>query len=148
MFWYFFKKIRAVSAFFVDIVCLGCIGFILKQRVSMFLIKPKQTEDQLKRFDREQFLVLFRIFRVVSVCFGLFRNSFVCSSCFDIGSKHQNKPKQTDFFVFGFTKQTGTKPKQILFRFVSVQTENLFCLFRGHPSCAAREHLGTDFLVA
>jgi hypothetical protein len=65
------------------------------------------------------------------VCFGLFRNSSVCFGCFDIGSKHRNKQK---YFVFGFTKQTETNAKQILFRFVSVRTEIYFCLFRGHPS--------------
>jgi hypothetical protein len=48
-------------------------------------------------------------------CFGLLRNRSVCFGCFDIGSKHRNKPK---FFVFGFTKQT----------------EIYFCLFRGHLS--------------
>ncbi len=31
-------------------------------------------------------------------------------------------------------KQTETQPKQIEFRFFSVQTENISCLFRGHPS--------------
>jgi hypothetical protein len=30
-------------------------------------------------------------------------------------------------------KQTETQPKQIEFRFFSVRTENIFCLFRGHP---------------
>ncbi len=78
--------------------------------------------------------VFFRIFRVVSVFsvwFGLLRNRSVCFGCFDIGSKHRNKPK---FIVFGFMKQTETNAKQILFRFVSVRTENYFCLFRGHPS--------------
>jgi hypothetical protein len=64
------------------------------------------------------------------VCFGLLRNSSVCFGCFDIGSKHRNNPK---FFIFGFTKQTETNAKQILFRFVSVRTEIYFCLFRGHP---------------
>ena len=73
----------------------------------------------------------FRKFRVVSVCFGLLRNSSVCFGCFDIGSKHRNKPKR---FVIGFTKQIETNAKQILFRFVSVRTENYFCLFRGHPT--------------
>ena len=71
--------------------------------------------------------VLLKIFLV---CFGLFRNSSVCFGCFDIDSKHRNKPK---YFVFGFTKQTETNAKQILFRFVSVRTEIYFCLFRGHP---------------
>jgi hypothetical protein len=47
-----------------------------------------------------------------------------------ICSKHRNKPK---FLVFGFTKQIKTNPKQILFRFVSVQSE-IFFWFRGHPT--------------
>ncbi len=71
--------------------------------------------------------VLLKIFLVG---FVLFRNSSVCFGCFDIGSKHRNNPK---YFVFGFTKQTETNAKQILFRFVSVRTEIYFCLFRGHP---------------
>ncbi len=64
-------------------------------------------------------------------CFCLLRNRSVCFGCFDIGSKHRNKPK---IVVFGFTKQTETNAKQILFRFVSVRTEIYFCLFRGHPN--------------
>jgi hypothetical protein len=66
------------------------------------------------------------------VCFGFFRNSFVCFDCFDTYSKHRNKPKNS---FFDFTKQTEKQPKQIVFRFFSVQTENKFCLFRGHPTC-------------
>ena len=93
-------------------------------------IEPKQTEDPPKQFEREYIWVFFRKFRVVSVCYETVLSS-VCFGCFDIGSKHQNKPK---FFVFGFTKQIETNPKQVLFRFVSVQTEIYFCLFRGHPS--------------
>ena len=76
----------------------------------------------------------FRVVSVFSVCFGLLRNSSVCFGCFDKGSKHRNKPK---LFVFGFTKQTETNAKQILFRFVSVRTEIYFWLFRGHPTCTA-----------
>ncbi len=107
--------------------CFGCFASILKQRVS---IDPKQTEDPPKQFKREYIWVFFWKFRVVPVCFGLLRNSSVCFGCFDIGSKHRNKPK---LYVIGFTKQTETNAKQILFRFVSVRTENYFCLFRGHP---------------
>jgi hypothetical protein len=92
----------------------------------------KQTEDVHKQFKREYIWVFFGKFRVVLICFGLLRNSSVCFGCFGIGSKHRNKP---NFFVFGFTKQTETNAKQILFRFASVRTENYFCLFRGHPSC-------------
>jgi hypothetical protein len=43
-------------------------------------------------------------------------------------------PKQTEKKNFGFTKQTETNAKQILFRFVSVRTEKLFFSFRGHPT--------------
>ncbi len=68
---------------------------------------------------REYIWVFFGKFRVVLVCFGLLRNSSVCFGCFDIGSKHRNKPK---YLVFGFTIHTETNVKQILFRFVSVPT--------------------------
>ncbi len=94
-------------------------------------IELKRTEDPLKQFKREYIWEFFRKFRVVSVCFGLLRNSSVCFGCFDIGSKHRNKPK---FFVFGFTKQTESNTKQILFRFVSVRTENLFLFVSRNPT--------------
>ncbi len=94
------------------------------------LIEPKQTEDQPKHFDREHILVLFRKCRVVSVCFGLFRNSSVCFSCFNIGSKHQN-------FLF---LVSWNKPQQILFRFVTVRTKYFFSLFWGHPSPASHRY--------
>ncbi len=76
-----------------------------------------ETEDPPKQFKREYIWVFFRKFRVVSVCVGLLRNRSVCFGCFDLGSKHRNKPK---CFVFGFMKQTETNAKKILFRFVSV----------------------------
>jgi hypothetical protein len=98
---------------------LVCFGSIPKQRVSMFrlnLNKQKTNQNSL--------------IESIFWYFGLFRNSSVCFSCFDMGSKHRNKQK---FFDFGFTKQTETQPKKILFRFVSVRTEIFFCLFRGHP---------------
>jgi hypothetical protein len=63
--------------------------------------------------------------------FRFFRNRFVCFGCFDTCSKHRNKPKKK---FFGFMKQTEKQSKQIVFRFFSVQTENIFCLFRGHPT--------------
>ena len=51
-------------------------------------------------------------------------------NCFDTCSKHRNKSKNK---FFGFTKQTEKQPKQNVFRFYSVQTENIFRLLRGHP---------------
>jgi hypothetical protein len=50
---------------------------------------------------------------------------------------NRNWPKKT---FFSFAKQTENQPKQILFRFVSVRTENFFCLFRKHPKL---KHRGT-----
>jgi hypothetical protein len=50
----------------------------------------------------------------------LFRKNSVCFGCFDTCPKHQNKPKQTEKFFFGFAKQTEKQPKQIEFWFVSV----------------------------
>jgi hypothetical protein len=67
-----------------------------------------------------------RVYQCLSVYFGLFRNSSVCFGCFDMDPKHRNEPKQTE-----------NQPKQIEFRFVSVRTETLFCLFRGHPNWAS-----------
>ncbi len=90
-------------------------------------IEPKQTEDQPTQFDREHLFYFSGNLGRVSVCLDLFRNSSVCFSCFDIGSTHRNKPKS---FVFVFTKQTETRPKQMLFRFEQI----FFCLFRGHPN--------------
>jgi hypothetical protein len=103
-----------------ETVCFGCFASIPKQRVA---IEPKQTKDPPKQFKREYIWKFFQKFRVVSVCFGLLGNRSVCFGFFDIGSKHRNKPK---LFLFGFTKQTETNAKQILFRFVSVRTEIYF----------------------
>jgi hypothetical protein len=69
--------------------------------------------------------------KIFSLFFGLFRNRYVYFGCIDTCSKHRNKPKN---IFFGFVKQTEKQPKQIDFRFFSVQTENIFCLFRGHPN--------------
>jgi hypothetical protein len=50
--------------------------------------------------------------------------SSVCFGCFNTSPKHRNKQKQTGKFFFGFVKkQTEKQPKQIEFRFVSVQIE-------------------------
>ncbi len=139
LFFRFFIVFHSFSQFFsVFSVCFEKVCF------SCFVSIPKQTEDPPKQFKRQYIWVFLRKLRVVSVYFGLLRNSFVCFGCFDIGSKHRNKPK---FFGFGFTKQTETNPKQILFRFVSVRTEIYFCLFRGHPNW---KHLlvGAEVIIA
>jgi hypothetical protein len=48
-------------------------------------------------------------------------------------------PKKTEIVCFGFTKQTETNPKQVLFRFVSVRTDFfLFCFEYTLPGAAGR----------
>ncbi len=88
-------------------------------------------EVTVKRSAEPENIFYLGIFQKIPDCFGSFRNSSVCFGCFDKGSKHRNKPKN---FFFGFTKQTETNAKQILFRFVSVHTEKFFFSFRGHPN--------------
>jgi hypothetical protein len=43
----------------------------------------------------------------------------------------RNKPKN---LIFGFHETNWKQPKQIEFQFVSVWTDNIFCLFRGHSN--------------
>ncbi len=66
------------------------------------------------------------IFRFVSVCFKTW--SF---GCFDTCFKHRSKPKQTKRNIFWFRETNRKKPKQIEFRFFSIQTENIFWMYRG-----------------
>ncbi len=71
------------------------------------MIEPKQTEEQLKQFDREHILVFLRKFRVVSVCFGLFwfvRKSLLRLFCFYTETE--------SFDVLIEPKQTEDQPKQ------------------------------------
>jgi hypothetical protein len=63
------------------------------------MIEPKQTEDQPKQVERAYFGIILKIYS----CFSLFRN-------------------KKKILVFGFTKQTETQVKQILFRFVTAWT--------------------------
>ncbi len=84
-----------------ETVCFGC-RFYTQTESSEVLIEPKQTEDQTKQFDREHILVLFRKFRFFLVFFSLFQNSSVFFSCFDIGSKHRNKPVKAACLILGF----------------------------------------------
>ncbi len=53
------------------------------------------------------------------VCF----EKFCLFRCFDISSKHRTNRNKLKVFVFCFTKQTESQPKQILFRFVSVRRD-------------------------
>jgi hypothetical protein len=70
-------------------------------------------------------------FSFFSVCFETDVFVSVVSKRIRNTETNQNKPTN---FVISFAKQTENQPKQIEFRFVSVRTENIFCLFRGHPN--------------
>ena len=76
---------------------------------------------------REHILVFFRKFWIVWVPFETVL--FVSVVSIKVRNTETNRKKK-----FGFTKQTETNAKQILFRFVSVRTENYFFSFRGHPT--------------
>ncbi len=132
---FLFFFLRFFVFFFVFFGLFRLFRFYTETESFDVSIEPKQTEDPPKQIKREYIWVFFRKFRVVSVCYGLLRNRSVCFGCFDIGSKHGNTPK---YLVFGFTKQTETNAKQILFPLVSVRTEIKFCLFRGHPTSNRR----------
>ncbi len=97
------------------------------------LIEPKQ-KDHPKQFYREDILVFFRKFMVVSVCFETVLFVSVVSIKVRNTETKRNKPKQTDIVCFWFHETNRNTTKQILFRFVSVHTKNFFGLFRGHPS--------------
>ena len=135
---FFFFVFFHFFVFFVFSGCFSCFTSIRKQRVS---IEPKQTEDPPKQFKREY---IWGFLQKIYDCFGLLRNRSVCFGCFYLGSKHRNKP---NIFLFGFTKQTETNAKQILFRFVSVRTEIYFCLFRGHPTREYSSWLGNGTVI-
>ncbi len=125
IFWYFFRKFRVFRFFLVcfKIVCFSCFAFIPKQRVSMFWLNQNKQKTNRNSLIESNFGIFFYL----GVLFRFVWKHSVCFDCFDKGSKHRNNPK---FLVFGFTKQTETKQKQILFRFVWVQTDILFCLFQ------------------
>ncbi len=100
VFSFFSRFFRFVSKQFVSVVSL----LYRNREFWLNWNKQKTHPNSLKE----------SIFRVVSVCFGLSQNRSVCFGCFDIGSKHRNKPK---FFIFGFTKQTRNRSCFGLFRF-------------------------------
>ncbi len=115
--WFFlFFSFFSIFSVSFETVCFICFASIPKQRVSMF--------------EREYIWVIFRKFRVGSVCFGLLRNSSVCFGCYDIGSKHRNKPKM---YIFGFTKQTETNPETDLVSVCFGSNRNLFLFVSRTP---------------
>ncbi len=111
------------------------VSLLYWNREFVFWLNRNKQKSNRNTSIESIFWYFFKKFRFVLVCLGLFWNSSVCFKFlfYTFGWKHQNKPKQIKNLCFGFTKQTKTQPKQILFRFVSVRTE-IFFSFRGHPT--------------
>jgi hypothetical protein len=127
LFFSFFSFFLVFSVCF-ETVCFGCFASIPKQRVSMFRLnwnKQKTHPNSLKE----------SIFGYFSENLGLFRFVSVGYETVLYVSTNWNKPK---FFVIGFTKQTETNPKQILFRFepkfIFVSFEDTLLPTDHHPS--------------
>ncbi len=91
-------------------VCFGCFALISKQGVLVF--RNNRNRQKTNRNSSK--------FVKISTFLNPHTISSVCFSCFYTGLKQRNKPKQNLFFV---KKQTEKQPKQIEFRFVSVQIE-------------------------
>ncbi len=64
------------------------------------------------------------------VCFGLFRNSSVCFGCFDISSKHRNKPK---YLCFLFHETNRNKRETDLVSVCFGSNRNLFLFVSRTP---------------
>ncbi len=139
IFCYFLQKFFRVFPFFsfysvcFDTVCFGCFASILKQRVTMFPLNRNKQKTHPNSLKVIIFGYFFRKFRVVSVCFGLLRNSSVCFGCFDIGSKHRNKRK---FFSFWFHETNRNKPETDLVSVCFGSDRNLFLYVSRTPSDA------------
>jgi hypothetical protein len=73
------------------------------------------------------FSVSFEFFSFFSVCFESV--AFVSVISKRIRNTETNRNNRKNVLLV-----SRNKPKKIEFRFVSVRTENFFCLFRGHPS--------------
>jgi hypothetical protein len=113
----FYRKFRVFPVFFVFSFFSVFFGLFRNSLFWLFRfytetesfdvsIELKQTGDPPKQFKREYIGVFFWTFRVVAVCFGLLRNSSVYFGCFDIHSKHRNKPK---IFCFLFHETNRNK---------------------------------------
>jgi hypothetical protein len=97
-FFCFFGFFRFFSVFFIFFVFFVFFSLFQNSLFRLFrfytetknLIESKQTEDPPKHFKRQYIL---GIFQKILGCIGLLRNRSVCFGCFDIGSKHRNKPK-------------------------------------------------------
>jgi len=96
-------------------VCFGCLASILKQRVSMFWLNRNKQKTNQNSLIGSIFWSFFRKFRVVSVCFGLFRNSLFQLFLF--------YTKTECFNVLIVPKQTEDQPKQF-------EREHIWVFFR------------------
>ncbi len=141
---FFFRTFWVVSG------CFGLFRFVSKQLVSVVSLLYRNRE--FRCFDwtetnrrptktawkRAYFVVFFGKFRVVSVCFGLFWfvSKQFCLFCFDIGSKHRNKP--TFFFWCHETNRNTTDTDLVSVCFGS--NRNFFSCFQDTLLISTRKY--------
>ncbi len=63
-------------------VCFGCFASIPKQRILVFRLNRNKQKSNPNSLIESIFCYFFRKFRIVSVCFSLFRNSLFRLFCF------------------------------------------------------------------
>ncbi len=108
------------------LVLSGCFTSKPKQRVSVFRLNRNKQKTNPSSF-------IESIFWDFSENFGLFQfvsKQFCLFQLFRYRFETPKQPKQTKIFVFGFTKQSKTQPKQIYLVSVCLGSNwNFFCLF-------------------
>ncbi len=112
IFWCFFQKIQGCFGVLVCFVCFASIS------MSVLVVSIQVRNTEINRNNPK-----FSVKQIETVCLVCFASISMSVSVVSIQVRNteinRNNPK---FSV-----------KQILFRFVSVQTNNIFCLFRGNP---------------
>ncbi len=125
--------------FFICKVCIKKRRILCRFQICGCWLQKKTFPNVLQKTNwicliESIFCFCFWKFWVVSVCFGLVLKQFCLFQLFRYRfKKHWKKKKKTKIFVLGFLKQTETKPKQILFRFISVENIKNFLFVSRTP---------------
>jgi hypothetical protein len=87
-FFRFFSVLFSVFSVCFETVCFGVSVVSLLYRNREFRLIRNKQKAHPNSLKESIFGYFSEKFRVVSVCFGLLRNSSVCFGCFDTGSKN------------------------------------------------------------
>jgi hypothetical protein len=145
IFCFFYRKFRVFPVFYFVffrffvffLVCFKTVCFFFRfyTETESFdvSIEPKQTEDPPKQFKREYIWVFFRKFRVVSVCFGLFRFVMKQFCLFRLFRYRFKTPKQTEIICFWFHETNQNKRETDLVSVCFGSNPNLFLFVSRTP---------------